>query len=129
MAEPVCAQKGPYALELISGDYWWCGCGQSKKQPFCDSSHKTTAFVPVKFAVTEAEKSGCAAAKAQKIPRSATARINRCKRLRRTARRQAGRGANMMMAMPLMATAAPVRSQTVGRKPSTAHSQTIAVAT
>ncbi len=49
MAEPVCAQKGPYALELTPGDYWWCACGQSKKQPFCDGSHKVTAFVPVKF--------------------------------------------------------------------------------
>src|SRR5690606_14064906 len=42
---------------------------------------------------------------------------------------QAGRGANMMMAMPAMVTAPPVRSQTVGRMPSTAHSQTRAVAT
>jgi len=55
MADPVCAQKGPYALELAPGDYWWCACGQSKKQPFCDGSHKTTEFTPKKFTLTTTE--------------------------------------------------------------------------
>ncbi|MGA0025144.1 MAG: CDGSH iron-sulfur domain-containing protein [Burkholderiales bacterium] len=41
MTEPVCAQKGPYVLELAPGDYWWCACGRSQKQPFCDGTHKT----------------------------------------------------------------------------------------
>ena len=49
MAEPVCAQKGPYALELIPGDYWWCACGQSKAQPFCDGSHKGTGLSPMEY--------------------------------------------------------------------------------
>ncbi|MSQ69772.1 MAG: CDGSH iron-sulfur domain-containing protein [Betaproteobacteria bacterium] len=56
MAEPVIAQKTPYGTELTSGDYWWCACGQSKKQPFCDGTHKGSGFVPTKFTVTEAEK-------------------------------------------------------------------------
>ena len=56
MAEPVIAQKGPYILELEAGDYWWCACGRSKKQPFCDGSHKDTEFAPVKFSVTEKKK-------------------------------------------------------------------------
>jgi CDGSH-type Zn-finger protein len=56
MAEPVCAQKGPYVLELDPGDYWWCACGRSKKQPFCDGSHKDTTFGPLKFSVTEKKK-------------------------------------------------------------------------
>ncbi len=66
MAEPVCAQKAPYAVELAPGDYWWCACGQSKKQPFCDGSHKGTEFTPLKFTVTAAEKKflcGCKASK------------------------------------------------------------------
>ena len=36
MAEPACPQKAPYVLELAPADYWWCACGLSKKQPFCD---------------------------------------------------------------------------------------------
>jgi CDGSH-type Zn-finger protein len=56
MTEPVCAQKGPYILELEPGDYWWCVCGRSKKQPFCDGSHKVTEFSPMKFSVTEKKK-------------------------------------------------------------------------
>ena len=56
MAEPLMAQKSPYAVELAPGDYWWCACGQSKRQPFCDGSHKGGAINPVKFTVSEAKK-------------------------------------------------------------------------
>jgi CDGSH-type Zn-finger protein len=56
MAEPMMPQKSPYAVELAPGDYWWCACGQSKRQPFCDGSHKGGPFMPVKFAMAEAQK-------------------------------------------------------------------------
>jgi len=56
MAQPVIAQKSPYAAELAPGEYWWCACGQSKKQPFCDGSHKGTGFSPAKLTVTVGEK-------------------------------------------------------------------------
>jgi CDGSH-type Zn-finger protein len=56
MAEPMMPQKSPYAVELAPGDYWWCACGQSKRQPFCDGSHKGGPFAPVKFSVAEAQK-------------------------------------------------------------------------
>jgi CDGSH iron-sulfur domain-containing protein 3 len=56
MGEPICAQKGPYVLELKEGDYFWCACGGSKKQPFCDGSHKGTDFTPVKFSLWQDEK-------------------------------------------------------------------------
>lgn len=56
MTEPVIAQKSPYAVELAPGDYWWCACGQSKRQPFCDGAHKGSGIDPKKFTVTEAQK-------------------------------------------------------------------------
>ena len=56
MSEPTIAQKAPYGVELAPGDYWWCACGLSKRQPFCDGSHKGGEFAPVKFTVEEAKK-------------------------------------------------------------------------
>ena len=47
------AQKTPIPVEVEAGkDYWWCACGQSNNQPFCDGSHKGGAFAPMKY-VTE----------------------------------------------------------------------------
>ena len=54
--EPICAQKGPYQVALEAGKaYFWCTCGRSAKQPFCDGSHKTTSLQPHRFV---AESSG-----------------------------------------------------------------------
>jgi CDGSH iron-sulfur domain-containing protein 3 len=56
MSEPKIADKKPAVLELEPGTYYWCACGASSKQPFCDGSHKGTGFTPVKFDVGEAGK-------------------------------------------------------------------------
>ena len=56
---PLIAAKTPTKVKLETGkDYFWCACGRSKKQPFCDGSHAGTGLSPVKFT---AEKSGNAA--------------------------------------------------------------------
>lgn len=56
MTEPVIAQKAPYEVEVEEGkSYFWCACGKSATQPFCDSSHVGTGIQPLKH---KAEKSG-----------------------------------------------------------------------
>jgi CDGSH-type Zn-finger protein len=50
MSDPVIAQKAPLPVEVEAGKtYFWCACGKSSKQPFCDGSHKGTGLTPVKF--------------------------------------------------------------------------------
>ncbi len=52
--EPKIAQKAPYVVELETGkEYYWCACGQSSNQPFCDGSHKGTEFLPLSFNAKE----------------------------------------------------------------------------
>lgn len=53
MSQPTIAQKFPYVKEMAPGTYYWCACGNTKNQPFCDGSHKGTAFAPVKVEVPE----------------------------------------------------------------------------
>jgi CDGSH-type Zn-finger protein len=55
MPQPVIAQKSPYAVSVEAGrDYWWCACGNSRNQPFCDGSHKAAGvFTPIKYTAAE----------------------------------------------------------------------------
>lgn len=56
MSEPVVFDRKPAVLDLEPGTYWWCACGRSAKQPFCDGSHKGTGLAPVKVELAEAKK-------------------------------------------------------------------------
>jgi CDGSH-type Zn-finger protein len=56
MTDPQIAQKAPFKVDVEAGkSYFWCACGRSQKQPFCDGSHKGTGFSPIKFDATAAK--------------------------------------------------------------------------
>lgn len=56
MSDPIIVQKAPMPVNVEAGKtYYWCSCGQSKNQPFCDGSHKGSDFAPVAY---KAEKDG-----------------------------------------------------------------------
>lgn len=50
MSTPVVARPKPFLVDVKAGrTYFWCSCGRSAKQPFCDGSHKGSDFSPLKF--------------------------------------------------------------------------------
>lgn len=57
MEQAVVAKRSPYAVEVEAGrQYYWCACGRSANQPFCDGSHKGTGFEPVKYQAAASER-------------------------------------------------------------------------
>lgn len=57
MSQAIPASDTPYAVEVGAGkSYFWCSCGKSVKQPFCDDSHGGSGFTPVKYMATVAKK-------------------------------------------------------------------------
>ncbi|NWG47065.1 MAG: CDGSH iron-sulfur domain-containing protein [Alphaproteobacteria bacterium] len=57
MADPVIASRTPLSVDVEAGrNYWWCACGRSKAQPFCDGSHKGTDFAPVAYTAAETRR-------------------------------------------------------------------------
>jgi CDGSH iron-sulfur domain-containing protein 3 len=56
MTEAKIAQKAPYPVEVEVGKkYFWCACGRSQSQPFCDGSHKDTGITPMPFEANRAK--------------------------------------------------------------------------
>ena len=50
MTTPIVAQKAPYPVDVEEGKkYFWCACGKSAKQPFCDGSHEGTDITPLSY--------------------------------------------------------------------------------
>ena len=56
MPDPTIAGKQPAISDLEPGTYYWCSCGDSKKQPFCDGSHQGTTFTPMELKIEQARK-------------------------------------------------------------------------
>lgn len=54
MGKAVIADRKPMKVSLEAGKHFWCACGRSKNQPFCDGSHKGTGISPVAFTMEEA---------------------------------------------------------------------------
>jgi CDGSH-type Zn-finger protein len=55
--QPATGGRLPIPVEVEAGkDYWWCACGKSATQPFCDGSHKGSGFSPLQFTAPESKK-------------------------------------------------------------------------
>lgn len=51
------SQAAPYPVDVVAGrTYWWCACGLSATQPFCDGSHKAGSLSPLKFVAERDER-------------------------------------------------------------------------
>ncbi len=53
MDTPESPQKAPFVTEVEPGNYAWCRCGRSQRQPYCDGSHAGTSFTPVVIKLEE----------------------------------------------------------------------------
>jgi CDGSH-type Zn-finger protein len=69
MDKPHIAQKSPYEFEVQAGEtYFWCACGLSDDQPFCDDTHEGTKFEPVEFTAEKTETVWLCGCKQTKTP-------------------------------------------------------------
>jgi len=53
MATPHIAQRSPFILQETAGTRWWCACGLSQTQPYCDGTHKGSGIAPLKVEVAQ----------------------------------------------------------------------------
>ncbi|HJN22660.1 MAG TPA: CDGSH iron-sulfur domain-containing protein [Rhodospirillales bacterium] len=69
MNGPVMARKGPYDVEVEAGEeYYWCTCGRSKKQPWCDGVHKEVGMKPLVYTAEKSTALSFCGCKAIKTP-------------------------------------------------------------
>ena len=69
MSQAKVADTRPTARELEAGKtYYWCSCGKSADQPFCDGSHQGSGFSPLAFSVEESGKKALCQCKQTRTP-------------------------------------------------------------
>jgi CDGSH-type Zn-finger protein len=66
MSNPVIAGRAPIVQDLQPGTRYWCACGKSKNQPFCDGSHAGTGLQPVAFTLDAPKRCALCACKQTK---------------------------------------------------------------
>ena len=55
--QPHIGGRAPIPVQVTAGEeYWWCACGRSQSQPFCDGSHEGTSFEPMQFIAPESKR-------------------------------------------------------------------------
>ena len=77
MEKPLIAAKQPEVLSLEAGTYYWCQCGRSRDQPFCDGAHQGNGIAPIEFTVDETKEVALCSASRRRPRRSATGRTRR----------------------------------------------------
>ncbi len=69
MTKSIVANNKPAAVQLEKGkEYYYCSCGRSSNQPFCDGSHKGTGFSPISFIAAASGEAWLCACKQTKNP-------------------------------------------------------------
>jgi len=71
VANTVEPRNEPYIVELRPSEYWWCSCGLTQRQPFCDGTHEAehTGMKPLKVEVSKRQEvSFCGCRKSKGAP-------------------------------------------------------------